>query len=75
MADPIHQFKIVPIPGLDFGEVTLPIIGTVHLAVTNSHVAMTLAFAAVSISALSLFNSAPRWFPAVCRPRAKACSV
>ena len=47
MADPIHQFKIVPIPGLDFGEVTLPIIGTVHLAVTNSHVAMTLAFAAV----------------------------
>lgn len=47
MADPIHQFQIVPVPGLDFGEVTLPIVGTVHLAVTNSHIAMTLAFAAV----------------------------
>src|SRR5690606_7717637 len=27
--------------------VTLPVVGTVHLAVTNSHVAMTLAFAIV----------------------------
>ena len=42
MADPLHQFKIVPI--VDFGEVTLPVVGTVHLAFTNSHLAMTVAF-------------------------------
>ena len=47
MADPIHQFQITPLPGLDFGEVTLPVIGTVHLAFTNSHLAMTLAFVLV----------------------------
>jgi F-type H+-transporting ATPase subunit a len=47
VADPIEQFEIHPLPGLDFGEVTLPVVGTVHLAVTNSHVAMTLAFALV----------------------------
>jgi len=32
---------------MDFGEVTLPVFGTVHLAFTNSHLAMTLAFLAV----------------------------
>ena len=47
MADPIEQFEIHPLPGLDFGEVTLPVVGAVQLAVTNSHVAMTIAFAAV----------------------------
>jgi F-type H+-transporting ATPase subunit a len=47
VADPIEQFEIHPLPGLDFGEVTLPVIGQVHLAVTNSHVAMTIAFAMV----------------------------
>ncbi|MDI1279910.1 MAG: F-type H+-transporting ATPase subunit a [Brevundimonas sp.] len=47
MADPIHQFQIQSLPGLDFGDVTLPIIGTVHLAVTNSHLAMTVAFGLV----------------------------
>lgn len=47
MADPIHQFQIQSLPGLDFGEVTLPIVGTVHLAVTNSHLAMTVAFGLV----------------------------
>jgi len=47
MADPLHQFQIVPL--VDFGEVTLPVIGTVHLAFTNSHLAMTIAFAVVVI--------------------------
>ena len=44
MADPLHQFQVTPLPGLDFGEVTLPVVGTVHLAFTNSHLAMTIAF-------------------------------
>ncbi len=48
MADPLHQFQIVPVhPSLDFGEVTLPLVGTVHLAFTNSHLAMTIAFGLV----------------------------
>jgi F-type H+-transporting ATPase subunit a len=47
MAGPLHQFEIVPLEGLDFGEVTLPVLGTVHLAFTNSHLAMTIAFALV----------------------------
>ena len=45
MADPLHQFQIVPL--VDFGEVTLPVIGTTHLAFTNSHLAMTIGFALV----------------------------
>jgi F-type H+-transporting ATPase subunit a len=44
MADPIHQFQIQPLQGMDFGVVDVPVIGAVHLAVTNSHVAMTVAF-------------------------------
>ncbi len=44
MADPLHQFQVTPLPGLDFGEVTLPVVGTVHLAFTNSHLAMTIGF-------------------------------
>lgn len=47
MADPIEQFQVKPIPGLDFGEVTLPILGNVQVAFTNSHLAMTIAFVAV----------------------------
>jgi F-type H+-transporting ATPase subunit a len=47
VADPIKQFEIHPLPGLDFGQVNLPVVGAVQLAVTNSHVAMTLAFALV----------------------------
>ena len=50
MADPLHQFQIKPLhPVLDFGEVTLPLVGKVHLAFTNSHMAMTLGFLAVVI--------------------------
>lgn len=47
MADPIEQFKVTPIQGLDFGTVVLPVIGESRIAVTNSHVAMTIAFALV----------------------------
>lgn len=62
MADPIHQFQIQPLPGLDFGEVTLPIVGTVHLAVTNSHLAMTVAFGIV-ILFLSLVTAKAQVVP------------
>ena len=44
MADPLYQFQVKPLPGLDFGEATLPLVGTVQLAFTNSHLAMTIAF-------------------------------
>ena len=45
MADPIHQFQIVKV--VDLPDVTLPLVGVVDLAITNSHLAMTIAFAAV----------------------------
>ncbi|MDO1558440.1 F0F1 ATP synthase subunit A [Brevundimonas sp. 2R-24] len=45
MADPLHQFQIVKI--VDLPDPTLPIVGTVDLAFTNSHLAMTIAFAVV----------------------------
>jgi F-type H+-transporting ATPase subunit a len=45
VADPIHQFQIVKV--VDFGDVTLPVVGVVDLAITNSHIAMTIAFAAI----------------------------
>lgn len=45
MADPIHQFEIVKI--VDLPDVTVPGLGVVDLAITNSHVAMTIAFAVV----------------------------
>lgn len=47
MADPIHQFQITKL--VDLPDVTLPVLGHVDLAFTNSHLAMTLAFAAVVI--------------------------
>jgi len=42
MADPIHQFEIVKI--VDLPDVTVPGLGVIDLAITNSHVAMTIAF-------------------------------
>jgi len=42
MADPLHQFQIEPI--FDLPDVTLPVVGHVDLAFTNSHLAMTIAF-------------------------------
>jgi F-type H+-transporting ATPase subunit a len=43
--DPIHQFQIEKL--VDFGVVNLPLFGRSELAFTNSHLAMTIAFAAV----------------------------
>src|SRR5690349_885705 len=45
--DPIHQFQITKL--YDFGEVVLPVFGRTELAFTNSHLAMTVAFAAIVI--------------------------
>jgi F-type H+-transporting ATPase subunit a len=41
-ADPIEQFKIHKMA--DFGQVNLPLFGPTDLAITNSHIAMTIAF-------------------------------
>jgi F-type H+-transporting ATPase subunit a len=60
MADPLHQFQVKPI--VDFGEVTLPIIGQQHIAFTNSHMAMTLAFIAVVLF-LQLVTSGAKVVP------------
>ena len=43
--DPIHQFQITKL--IDFGHVTLPLIGKTDLAFTNSHLAMTVAFVVI----------------------------
>jgi F-type H+-transporting ATPase subunit a len=45
MADPLHQFKIVPLTTPV--EVNLPLIGQQTIAFTNSHLAMTVAFGMV----------------------------
>ena len=45
MADPIHQFQIQKV--VDLPDVTLPVLGAVDLAITNSHIAMTVAFLAI----------------------------
>jgi F-type H+-transporting ATPase subunit a len=44
-ADPIEQFKITKL--VDFGQVNLPVFGPTDLAFTNSHLAMTIAFAVI----------------------------
>ncbi len=62
MADPIHQFQVTPLPGMDFGEVTLPLVGTVHLAFTNSHLAMTVAFLII-VGFLTLVTASPKVVP------------
>lgn len=45
MADPLHQFKIEPLTTPV--EVNLPLIGQQTISFTNSHLAMTVAFAMV----------------------------
>lgn len=42
MADPLHQFQVRKM--VDLPDLTLPVIGPVDLAFTNSHLAMTIAF-------------------------------
>ena len=62
MADPLHQFQVTPYEALDFGEVTLPVVGAVHLAFTNSHLAMTIAFLLV-VGFLTLVTSGAKVVP------------
>jgi F-type H+-transporting ATPase subunit a len=58
LADPIEQFQVKPLPGMEFGEVTLPLLGVQQLAITNSHLAMTLAFAAVVLFLTAVTSNA-----------------
>jgi F-type H+-transporting ATPase subunit a len=60
MADPLHQFQVTPI--VDFGTVTLPVIGEQQIAFTNSHLAMTIAFVAVVLF-LQLVTSGAKVVP------------
>ncbi|ATQ43026.1 F0F1 ATP synthase subunit A [Caulobacter mirabilis] len=62
MANPIDQFQIKPIEGLDLGVVVLPFLGEQRLAFTNSHVAMTIAFGLVVLF-LHLATAKPRIVP------------
>ena len=59
-AGPIEQFEIHKIVNL--GDVTLPLIGVVNLAITNSTVAMTLAFGLVVIL-MSVVTARPQVVP------------
>lgn len=60
MADPLHQFQVQKI--VDLPDVTLPVLGTVDLAITNSHLAMTIAFVAV-VGFLHLVTSGAKVVP------------
>lgn len=60
MADPLHQFQIQKI--FDLPDVTLPGIGPVDLAFTNSHLAMTIGFVAVVLF-LQLVTSGAKVVP------------
>jgi len=60
VADPIHQFQVTPLA--DFGSVTLPLVGEVSLAFTNSHLAMTIAFG-MAVLFLTVATSGARVVP------------
>lgn len=60
MADPLHQFQIQKV--VDFPDVTLPLIGKVDVAITNSHVAMTIAFAVV-VAFMAVVTAKPQVVP------------
>lgn len=60
MADPLHQFQIQKI--VDLPDVTLPGIGHVDLAITNSHVAMTIGFAVI-VAFLTIVTSGAKVVP------------
>ena len=45
MADPIHQFEVQKI--VDLPDITLPGIGRIDMAFTNSTLAMTIAFGVI----------------------------
>ncbi len=60
MADPLHQFQIVKL--VELPDVTLPYIGAVDLAFTNSHLAMTIVFVAI-VGFLTLVTSKAQVVP------------
>ncbi len=60
MADPIKQFEIVKV--VDLPDVTIPGVGVVDLAITNSHIAMTIAFGLV-VLLLTLVTSGAKVVP------------
>ena len=60
MADPIHQFQIQKV--VDLPDVTLPGVGVVDLAITNSHIAMTLGFILV-VGFLAMVTSGAKVVP------------
>ena len=60
MADPIHQFQIQKV--VDLPDVTLPGVGVVDLAITNSHIAMTLGFVLV-VGFLAMVTSGAKVVP------------
>ena len=60
MADPLHQFQIQKI--VDLPDVTLPLVGKVDLAFTNSHLAMTIAFVIV-VGFLTLVTNGAKVVP------------
>lgn len=60
MADPLHQFQIQKI--VELPDVTLPVVGTVDLAFTNSHLAMTIAFLVI-VGFMALVTSSAKVVP------------
>ncbi len=60
MADPLHQFQIQKL--VDLPDVTLPFVGTMDLAITNSHVAMTIVFVAI-VAFLTFVTAKPQVVP------------
>ena len=60
MAGPLEQFEIHKL--VDFPDITLPLVGTVDLAFTNSHLAMTIVFVAI-VAFLGLVTASPKVVP------------
>lgn len=60
MAGPLEQFEIRKL--VDFPDITLPLVGKVDLAFTNSHLAMTLVFVVI-VAFLSLVTAKPKVVP------------
>ena len=59
-AGPIEQFEVHKI--VDFGDVRLPVLGALNLSITNSTVAMTLAFGLIVLF-MALVTASPRVVP------------
>lgn len=60
MAGPIEQFEVKPL--VEFGTVNVPVLGEQVIAITNSHVAMTIAFVGV-VGFLTLATSGAKVVP------------